>query len=105
VTAGDPFPLDGKLLYVTAKLEVDAPDSAAVFQKNTEDDPGDFEISGDNNEIVVVNIDHEDTEGMTEGATLEMDLQTTDLSTEKVNTVWRGKLPVSTDVTHTSGIT
>ena len=104
IAEGDPFPLDGKLLYFTAKFDRDQPDSAAVFQKNSTDNADDFDLRGDDNEIVWLDVNHADTENMTEKATLKCDLQATDLATSKVNTVWSGTLPIVLDTTQTSGI-
>jgi hypothetical protein len=99
--AGDPYPLDGKTIWFTAKRNMTDLDVDAVFQKTTETGGG-IEVDATDTNIAYVTIDSSDTANI-ESSGLYCDLQVKN-EAGKVFTVWDGLLPVLADVTQSTTI-
>jgi hypothetical protein len=101
VDAGDPYDLDGKTIWFTAKRNKSDSDASAVFQKTSEAGGG-IEIDGGESNVAYVSIDSADTAEV-ESTTLYCDVQVKN-EAGKVFTVWKGLLPIESDVTQSTTI-
>jgi hypothetical protein len=97
VDQGDPYDLDGKTIWFTAKRNKSDSDASAVFQKKTGDG---IEIDSTDSNIAYVSIDSADTADV-ESSGLYCDVQVKN-EAGKVFTVWKGLLPVESDVTQST---
>lgn len=101
IAAGDPFPLNDKTVYFTARLkQFAAPDTQIAFAKRT-GGQGITVRSSPNNHIADVAIATADTEGYAASTNLAADCRTKDGS-GNLWTVWRGTITIGANATRTT---
>jgi hypothetical protein len=100
--AGDPYPLEGKTVWFTAKKSRASPDADALIQKTSEAGGG-IEVDPTDTNIAYVTIDSADTEGISTSDGLYCDVQVKN-EADKVFTVWEGRLPIDVDVTQSTSL-
>jgi hypothetical protein len=96
--AGDPYPLEGKTVWFTAKKSRASPDAEALIQKTTEDG---IDVDPIDTNKAYVTIDSADTEGISTSDGLYCDVQVKN-EAGNIFTVWEGRLPISVDVTQST---
>lgn len=101
IGVGDPFPLNDKTVYFTAKRKYSEPDDTTAIFKKTTGGGGITVRSSPNNHIADVSVVKADTEALERATTLACDCRAKAAGADPI-TVAKGTLTVSLNATRTT---